>query len=620
MKKPFNVNDWLPDDSKGTGKTERQSSAASSGELASLERAVEALQSSGIDITSSYAQWRDIGFALAGLGEPGREYFHRVSRMHPSYDPAECDKQFQRCLDSKGSGITLATFYHYLKQAGIPVPRNSGPAVPGQPAAAGGGDDSASRNKLSGTEGGNSGGGGDLPPDDLPPQEPEEEDEVPEQEKMPVFPEEIYEKLPYFLQKVTSTCDGPEERDSMLLGTLTVLSSCLTNFFGIYDGKKIHPNLYLFITAAASAGKGNLGFCRRLVLPVHREKREEAKAMKQQYESDLAAYNSAKDKAAEKPGSPKERMLFLPANSSATGMFQLLSDNDGKGLIFQTEADTLAQAFKAEFSNYSDGFRQAWLHEPISYYRRTDREYVDIESPCLSTLLTGTPKQVSALIPSAENGLFSRFLFYYMNFEPVWKKVFEKNSSKGVIEHFDSLGQEFHSFYRKLHATGEIEVELTDDQIERFYAYFSRTQTRYFSLFNEDFLATVRRLGLTFFRMVMLVAATRLIYSPQLPRKIRCSDEDYDLVLAIVTVLLRHSTRIYYHLPQEPRTPVRKNIREKFLKALPQLFDRQQYLKIAYGLRIPPKTAEKYIGIFVKGNLLVKERYNEYRFPEEEVP
>ena len=607
MKKPFNVNDWLPEEKKAAGKPEGQASAgpsATASELANLEKAVAALEASEIDITASYAHWRDIGFALAELGETGRDYFHRVSRKHPSYDPAECDKQFQRCLNSKGSGITLATFYHYLKQAGIELPRNSSSSYPAGRTSA--------REDNSST--GNRGGGGNVPPKD--PQEQGEDDEFPEQEKMPVFPQSIYEKLPYFLQKVTATCDSPEERDIMLLGSLTVLSSSLTNFFGLYDGREVRPNLYLFITAAASAGKGRLSLCRRLVQPIHRSLREEARAMKQQYDADLAEYNSTKDKAAEKPKMPQERMLFIPANSSSTGMFQLLADNQGKGLIFETEGDTLSQVFKADYSNYSDGLRKAWHHETISYYRRTDREYVDIEAPCLSTLLTGTPKQVATLIPSTENGLFSRFLFYYMNFELVWKRVFEKSRSRGITEHYDKLGQEFFDFYKKLQTAGEIEVELTDAQIERFYTYFSRIQLRYFSLFNEEYVATIRRLGLIFFRLVMLLTACRQVYAPVLPKKVQCSDEDYDLVLQLVMVLLSHSTNIYHRLPQDTRQPLRKNIREKFLDALPQLFDRKQYMKIAYDLRINPKTAEKYIGIFVKRGLLFKDRYNEYNFPE----
>jgi hypothetical protein len=92
---------------------------------------------------------------------------------------------------------------------------------------------------------------------------------------------------------------------------------------------------------------------------------------------------------------------FVPANNSATGLFQILNDNKGVGLLFETEGDTLVQTFKGEHGNYSDGFRKAFHHETISYNRRKDREYVELEKPCLSALLSGTPKQVSAPIPNA---------------------------------------------------------------------------------------------------------------------------------------------------------------------------------------------------------------------------
>src|SRR5690606_1520461 len=130
------------------------------------------------------------------------------------------------------------------------------------------------------------------------------------------------------------------------------------------------------------------------------------------------------EKGGDKPAKPQEKMLLLPANSSATGVFQLLADNDGRGLIFETEGDTLSNIFKSDYGNYSDGFRKAFHHETISYYRRTDREYVDLMAPCLSTVLAGTPGQVHGLIPSSENGLFSRFLFYHMELEAVWKDTF----------------------------------------------------------------------------------------------------------------------------------------------------------------------------------------------------
>ena len=43
----------------------------------------------------------------------------------------------------------------------------------------------------------------------------------------------------------------------------------------------------------------------------------------------MATYNinKGKDENLEKPGKPPERMLFIPANNSVTGVYQLISDN-----------------------------------------------------------------------------------------------------------------------------------------------------------------------------------------------------------------------------------------------------------------------------------------------------
>jgi hypothetical protein len=101
---------------------------------------------------------------------------------------------------------------------------------------------------------------------------------------------------------------------------------------------------------------------------------------------------------------------------------QILNDNAGVGLMFETEGDTLAQTFKSEHGNYSDGFRKAFHHEKISYLRRKDREYITLEIPKLSALLSGT-RQVQSLIPDAENGLFGRFMFYCMNIRLQWIDV-----------------------------------------------------------------------------------------------------------------------------------------------------------------------------------------------------
>src|SRR5690606_37654266 len=191
----------------------------------------------------------------------------------------------------------------------------------------------------------------------------------------------------------------------------------------------------------------------------------------------------------EKPARPPERMLFIPATNSTTGAFQLLADNEGRGLIFETEGDTLAQSFRSDYGNYSDGFRKAFRHETISYYRRLDREYVDHASPCLSTVLSGTPKQVTALIPSAENGLFSRFLFYYMNLKPEFQDVFANDDHEGMDAYFWQLGKEFLELYSSLNHQPPIRVQLTPAQKKRFCDYFEGLQTKYLNLHPEEYVA-----------------------------------------------------------------------------------------------------------------------------------
>lgn len=71
------------------------------------------------DITGSYNNWRDIGFAIADqFKETGRALFHRVSKYYPKYSSDECNKQYNDCLRGK-QGKTIKTFFELTKQAGI---------------------------------------------------------------------------------------------------------------------------------------------------------------------------------------------------------------------------------------------------------------------------------------------------------------------------------------------------------------------------------------------------------------------------------------------------------------------------------------------------------------------
>lgn len=596
-KKIFNPADWIE-----PNKTETQNSIQSNafspslnGEGAEmrsdLELIVNRIESASIDIAPNYADWRDMGFAIAdALGESGRNYYHRLSRFYPSYSQSETDKQYSACLSSHGHGVTIKTLYHLAKSAGIDI------AIKTQPHTIA--FQKANQNNQRSEIGEN---------EDL------EETQV---SIVKSFPPEIFNQLPDLLRRITVKGTSPEDKDILLLGSLVSMSACLPNIYGVYAERQVYPNLFLFVTAQASAGKGRLTLCRKLVEPIHKALREQNRAEFEAYQRDLTEYAAAKsDKInMEKPQEPPLKMLVIPANNSATGLFQILNDNNGKGLIFETEGDTLAMTFKSEHGNYSDGFRKAFHHETITYNRRKDREFVEIDAPRLSALLSGTPKQVAALIPNAENGLFSRFIFYFMNIRYEWKDVFAGESWQTLDHYFDHLGVQFHDLYKCLESQAEpMRFCLTISQQQQFNSYFEQTQIQYIELCGEDYIGTVRRLGLITFRLAMILTAIRILDTGELHSPLVCIDADFNIVMEMVKMLVQHASHVFQQLPNDTTAKGQPNQKQQFLNMLPAEFDRQTYLSVAQKLNIPAKTAEKQIARFAKTGLINHFAQNQYR-------
>ncbi len=438
-----------------------------------------------------------------------------------------------------------------------------------------------------------------------------------EDQPMPTLPENIFTSLPEFLRQITDVASSPEERDILLLGSLVTLSVAFPSLYGRYADKLVNANLYLFITAKASAGKGILIHCRKLVEQIHLKCREEAKQLEREYEAALQQYNlnKANGTTGEKPAKPLQKMLFIPANNSSTGFFEILNDSNNRGIVFETEGDTLSSAFESDYGNYSDGFRKAFHHEPITYYRRTNKEYVEILRPSLSAMLSGTPRQIQILIPNPENGLFSRFMFYVMNMKHEWKDVFACKTENGLDDYFEALGNQFYSFYQTLETLPEINFSLKPDHQERFNAFFSEIQAHYLAIQEEDIVSSVRRLGLSAYRMMMIFSALRMMETGEIPANMVCSETDFTNTLAIIKVLVNHSNLVFNQIAQESLKPKPKCRKESLLHNLPEHFNRQIYLEVATKLSIPDSSAQRYMKHFELAGLVVHEGHDNYCKP-----
>jgi len=455
-----------------------------------------------------------------------------------------------------------------------------------------------------------------------PKQKATDQEETQPEEQMPTLPDAVFDTIPEFLKHITQVATTKEERDILLLGSLVTLSVAFPKLIGKYGDNPVNTNLFIFISAKASAGKGILIHCRKLVEPIHLALRNQAKIMKQQFEVDMQEYNANKGKDAntEKPQKPPQKMLFIPANNSATGFLEILGDSDKRGLIFETEGDTLAKAFKSDYGDFSDGFRNAFQHEPISYYRRTDKEYVEIDRPCLSALLSGTPKQITTLIPNAENGLFSRFMFYVMNMKLIWKDVFASKTENGLDVHFEKLGNEFFSLYQTLQANPDVHFSLTPSQQLQFNQFFEKMQTLYVNIQEEEIISSVRRLGLIAYRIMMIFSALRIMEDGEITQNIYCSDTDFQNTLDMITILVKHSSYVYSQIAQETYKPKPKHKKEQFLENLPYHFNRQTYVATALSLGITDKSAQRYIKEFKDADIIQYDGHDQYTNPNAKNP
>ena len=110
-KKIFSAQEWenAPSKKDSPDKSSPISSYSSSSDVQSrVEEIISEIESRGLDIAPSYDEWVKLGFALASeFKEMGREYFHRLSRLHPDYEFNTTDKQYNNCLNSKGSGVVF---------------------------------------------------------------------------------------------------------------------------------------------------------------------------------------------------------------------------------------------------------------------------------------------------------------------------------------------------------------------------------------------------------------------------------------------------------------------------------------------------------------------------------
>ena len=368
--------------------------------------------------------------------------------------------------------------------------------------------------------------------------------------------EEIVRELPGMLKQSCNQLVEETEKEVFLIGAIGVISGLLPNLKGSYAGRWIAPNLFVYILAGYGGGKGGLDYARELGKQIHQSKREKANKLileyltsMEVYKKELKAYN--RDKVAEpptKPVKPSTLMLYIPANNSKSGIYQLLEENDVKGIMFESEGDTLADAIKQDYGNFSDTLRKAFHHEYLDLFRRLNNELIEIKKPELSVVLSSTFNQLKTLIPSIEDGLYSRFLYYELKQDNKFNNVFDDRKSN-YQQLFSQEGEVFKKLFDELE---ELETpiffNLTERQKKKFVELFNIKKANLIKEVDVTMAGTANRLGIIAFRIMMIFTALRTYENGTLNNSIICNDTDFDNALRIVDRFEKHAKTVFDYL------------------------------------------------------------------------
>lgn len=594
-------------------------------EIESLRRLVEAVETAGADIAPTYIEYVQLAFAIAtDCGEAGRDYFHRICRLSAKYQREHAERVFSNALTTKHGDVHLGTVFHLAETAGVTIRKyevmNSSAGTKGTAGTPRNfSTHTCAHNKVRNEETSVEGEEELLPGSE--PQHP-----------LPTFPEADW---PEFLQRIINYGNTAAQHDIMLLGALTALGSSMERYVRCsYGGKYQYPCMQCFVIAPSASGKSILSYIRLLVEPIHDQIRTEVAIQMKAYKREKAAYEAmGKERAkVEAPQMPANRMFLISGNNTGTGILQNIMDSEGTGLICEAEADTLSTAIGSDYGHWSDTLRKAFDHDRLSYNRRTDQEYREVKKSFLSVLISGTPSQVKTFIPTAEDGSFSRQMFYYLH--GIWQWVSQFTEEKINLEEvFTAMGLEWKGKLDMIKAHGIHTLQLTVEQKEEFDALFSRLFSRSSIANGREMYSFVARLAVNLCRIMAEVAVLRALESPQsyqfkvspassfTPDKeiptdnindgiitrwdVTITPEDFKAVLALAEPLYCHATHILSFLPAIEVSHRSNADRDFLFSQVGEEFTRAQLLEEAAAMGIKENTAITWLKRLTKSGVLI---------------
>lgn len=594
--------------------------------LSDLERLVAAIEHQGANIAPTYQEYMPIAFATANdCGEAGRTFFHRICRLSEKYLYEEADKLYDHALKAGNGRNGLGSVFHWAEIAGVKTDKQLADTFRQYPRE------------------------NENPSNLQAPLTPTHAHTYAREDLPPAFPNYPW---PPFIKQMIDCGNSIAQRDILLLGVFTVLGGTLNKRVRVLYGQKyMYPCLQTFIVAPPASGKGALTWVRRLAEPIHEEMMSRYKDSLKNYREEKNRWDSLGKKRSEtlEPEQPPLKMFLIAGDNSGTGILENLIEADGVGLICETEADTVSTAIGTDYGHWSDTLRKCYDHDRLAFNRRMNHEYLECMKSFLSVLLSGTPAQVKPLIPSAENGLFSRQMFYYMPSITEWVNQFDL-SDEDYDSRFTGWGKQWKTFIEWLGTSVNlIQLKLSEEQKIRFNERFAQLFGHAGFTHGGAMRSTVARIAINICRILSVVALLRatekllpphktifnsqfsiskcpgLSPSDDIPEEnvrdgivpkldLIATEADFEAVLNLTEPLYRHACHILSILPATDVQQREPTPQEALFDTLPLAFNRQEALHEAKRIGMGTDTLDSHLRRMLEKGVIQKNARGEYIF------
>lgn len=600
--------------------------------LQDVELLIKQLEERQMDITQDYNDWIKLGFAFANFsGEAGREWFHRVSQFYPTYTRVETDKKYTSLLQNERGRVTISSFFHLCKEAGVtlisPISPNPQPLSieafieENTSITLNINDLDNVYNNIDSTE--RVRGNGEI--EDL------------GSEKNIIDPDFFSPllngvKLPLIFRDVYEYYDTPRDRDIAFMTLVAMLGAPLENIYYVHGDKAFYPSFFLMVVAASGDGKGVLEQAKSIIQPLSHQLQEEYNQQYLEYKSQWALWDSHGKKNGEPmPEPPSQPSALIQAGITTAGLYATLEANGGWVVMNESEAYKMVEEQKNSWSQIHSIIRQALSNENISTKRATAGLSHSIENPRIGIAIGAQPNVPRLLYPSASLGDVQRITFIDISKNTrVLMNKFIRSDKPLVANLYTQLGLLYLDIYNQMaRRKTPVEYLCTPEQQDRLFKFQSYIFDTFGDCFGYAMDGKIYRLPQEMHNIILLLT---LLYRYEereelakplfedFEQTLLADDRAVDICLNIMPVLMKHTASIWqkngwsnsedipklsYELSQDQK---------RLYYSLPKDFSKSKWDEKSKELNIPLKTSEKWLTQFcIKQQILTKTGHGKYQ-------